>query len=127
VESLGWTSPTEVGTLTPVWGDIDSLTISGTTVTLVATDANFSATYDNVSLPDPYSSAKLFLIGPKLDFTFTDKLYLTTFVRYNNQIDNINMNIRFQWRFAPMSDLFIIYTGNSYAGDYRCHIRPRNA
>ena len=77
-----------------------------------------NANYDDVSLPDPYNSAKLVLIGPKLDFTFTDKLFLTTFVQYNNQIDNINMNIRFQWRFAPASDLFIIYTGNSYAGDF---------
>jgi len=78
-----------------------------------------TASYNNISLPDPYNSAKLFLIGPRLDLTFTDKLFLTTFVQYNDQIDNINMNIRFQWRFAPVSDLFIVYTENSFPGDYR--------
>ena len=76
-----------------------------------------AANYNNISLPDPYNSAELILIGPKLDITFTDKLFLTTFIQYNDQIDNLNTNIRFQWRFAPVSDLFIVYTGNSYTAD----------
>lgn len=74
--------------------------------------------YNNISLPDPYNSAKLILLGPTLDITFTDKVFLTTFIQYNNQIDNVNMNIRFQWRFAPVSDLFIVYTGNSYSDNF---------
>ncbi len=74
--------------------------------------------YNNISLPEPYNSAKLILVGPKLDITFTDKIFLTTFVQYNNQIDNLNMNIRLQWRFAPVSDLFIVYTGNSYTENF---------
>jgi hypothetical protein len=77
-----------------------------------------TANYANISLPEPYNSADLILIGPRLDITFTDKLFLTTFVQYNNQIDNLNMNVRFQWRFAPVSDLYIVYTGNSYTGDF---------
>lgn len=78
-----------------------------------------TANYNNISLPDPYNSAKLILVGPRLDVTFTDKLFLTTFVQYNNQIDNVNTNIRLQWRFAPVSDLFIVYTGNSYIEDFK--------
>ena len=74
--------------------------------------------YNNISLPQPYKSAKLILVGPALDITFTDKIFLTTFVQYNNQIDNLNMNFRFQWRFAPVSDLFIVYTGNSYTDNF---------
>jgi len=77
-----------------------------------------TASYNNISLPNPYSSAKLILVGPRLDLTLTDKLFITAFAQYNNQIDNFNLNLRFQWRFAPVSDLFIIYTGNSYTGDF---------
>jgi len=77
-----------------------------------------STDYNEISLPDPYSDAKLLLVGPKLDVTFTDKLFFTTFVQYNNQIDNMNVNMRFQWRFAPVSDLFIVYTGNSNTDDF---------
>lgn len=78
----------------------------------VATD------YNNITLPAPYNSAKLLIIGPKIDLTFTDKLFLTTYIQYNNQIDNVNMNVRFQWRFAPVSDLFIIYSDNRYADNF---------
>jgi hypothetical protein len=74
-------------------------------------------TYNDISLPSPYNSVKLLLIGPRFDFTFTDNLFFTSFIQYNNQIDNLNLNLRFQWRFAPVSDLFIVYTENSYASD----------
>ena len=67
-----------------------------------------TANYNNITLPDPYNTAKLILIGSKLDITLTDKLFLTTYVQYNNQIENMNTNIRIQWRFAPASSLFLI-------------------
>jgi hypothetical protein len=72
------------------------------------------ASYNRILLPEPFTSADLFLAGPRLDITFTEKLFFTTFVQYNNQIDNLNVNMRFQWRFAPVSDLFIVYTENAY-------------
>ncbi len=72
------------------------------------------AAYNKVEMPDPYTSMDLVLVGPKLDITFTEKLFFTTFVQYNNQIDNINVNMRLQWRYAPVSDLYIVYTENSY-------------
>lgn len=75
--------------------------------------------YNDIILPEPYKSARLLLVGPRFDFTFTDKLFFTSFIQYNNQIDNLNLNFRFQWRFAPVSDLFIVYTENSYPTDYR--------
>jgi hypothetical protein len=75
-------------------------------------------TYNSISLPSPYNSARLLLIGPRLDFTFTEKLFFTSFIQYNNQIDNLNLNLRFQWRFAPVSDLFIVYTENSFPAGY---------
>jgi len=77
------------------------------------------SSYDRISMPSPYNSADLILIGPRFDFTFTDKLFFTSFIQYNNQIDNLNLNLRFQWRFAPVSDLYIVYTDNSYPEDFR--------
>ena len=75
---------------------------------------SLAASYHNILMPEPYNSAELVLVGPRLDVTFTEKLFFTTFVQYNNQIDNVNVNMRFQWRFAPVSDLFIVYTENAY-------------
>ncbi|RMG22285.1 MAG: hydrolase [Bacteroidetes bacterium] len=82
-----------------------------------------AAAYNRIELPAPYSSASLWLIGPRLDLTFTDQLFLTTIVQYNNQIDNLNVFVRFQWRYAPVSDLFIVFTDNSYPEDLRTKSR----
>lgn len=68
--------------------------------------------YNDIRLPENFGKEKLFLIGPRLDLTFTDKLFLTTFVQYNDNEDNINLNARFQWRFKPASDFFVVYTEN---------------
>jgi hypothetical protein len=75
--------------------------------------------YNRLRFPQPYTSRDLILIGPKIDLTFTRSLFLSTLIQYNNQINNINMNVRFQWRFAPASDLFIVYTDNYYADLYK--------
>lgn len=69
-------------------------------------------------LPLENPNADFYLLGPKLDFTFSRSLFFTTFVQYNEQADNLNMNLRLQWRFAPVSDLFIVYTDNSYPEDF---------
>ena len=73
-------------------------------------DLRFS--YQYIDLPGPYASKALFLIGPRIDFTFSKSVFLTTFLQYNDQIDNINVNARLQWRFAPVSDFFLVYTDN---------------
>ena len=72
----------------------------------------FNYTYNEIDLPDPFPDASFWLIGPRIDLTFSNKLYWTNFIQYNDQADNLNINSRLQWRFAPVSDLFIVYTEN---------------
>lgn len=71
--------------------------------------------YNRIILPDPYTTTSLYLIGPRFDFTFSRSIFWTTFVQYNSQIDNLNINTRFQWRFKPVSDIFLVYTDNYFA------------
>lgn len=70
---------------------------------------------NHISLPSNYNSVDLLVLSPKFDFTFSRKLFWTTYVQYNNQIRNVNINTRLQWRFRPVSDLFIVYTDNYFA------------
>ncbi|MBN8653457.1 MAG: carbohydrate binding family 9 domain-containing protein [Cytophagales bacterium] len=70
--------------------------------------------YNQIRLPDPYRSANIFLAGPRFDLTLTRSVFFTTFFQYNSQYRNVNINSRFQWRFKPVSDLFIVYTDNYY-------------
>lgn len=74
--------------------------------------------FNHLKFPTPYKSTDLVLIGPKIDLTFSRSVFLSALFQYNNQINNVNTNIRFQWRFAPVSDLFFVYTDNYFADSF---------
>jgi Domain of unknown function (DUF5916) len=46
------------------------------------------------------------------------------------QANNFNINARVQWRFAPGSDIFLVYTDNSFADEIAntkvCFLTPKN-
>jgi hypothetical protein len=71
-----------------------------------------SLSYNELSLPKPWGQTAFWLVGPKIDLTLTNKLYFTTYIQYNQQLKNTNINSRLQWRYKPASDLFIVYTDN---------------
>jgi hypothetical protein len=73
--------------------------------------------YSKISLPSTYNSAQLWLVSPRAEITFSKSIFFTSFVQYNNQANNININSRLQWRFKPVSDMFIVYTDNYFATD----------
>jgi hypothetical protein len=77
---------------------------------------SLSTSYNHIELPKPWGSTNLWLVGPRIDFTFTNKLYFTTFLQYNNQLKNVNLNTRLQWRYKPASDIFLVYTDNYFPG-----------
>ena len=79
--------------------------------------ASLNFEFNRIRLPDPYNDANLILVGPRFDITFSRSLFWTTFIQYNNQINNVNINSRLQWRFKPVSDLFVVYTDNYLAGE----------
>jgi Domain of unknown function (DUF5916)/Carbohydrate family 9 binding domain-like len=76
----------------------------------IAIDAEYNEIKFNGK--EQLKDAYFWLVSPRIDLTFTDKMYLTTFVQYNEQAKNVNVNARFQWRYAPASDLFLVYTDN---------------
>jgi len=80
----------------------------------------FSASYTRDEIYLPYLSKKveLDLISPRIEISVTRSLFLTTFWQYNTQAGNINFNGRLQWRFRPMSDLFIVYSDNYNNTDF---------
>lgn len=74
-----------------------------------------NANYTRLSLPQPHNSAAYWLIGSRAELSFTRKLFFSTFFQYNTQTNNTNINSRLQWRFKPVSDLFVVYTDNYFA------------
>jgi len=80
--------------------------------------ASAQINYDNINLPDPYPDASIWLVGPRFDITFNKKIFWSTFVQYSNQRDNLGINTRLQWRFKPLSDLFIVYNDNYFINEF---------
>jgi hypothetical protein len=74
--------------------------------------------YNKIKLPSPYSSNDILLIRPKFDITFNKQLFWSTLIQYSNQTNNLGINSRLQWRFAPLSDLYLVYNDNYYTQDF---------
>jgi hypothetical protein len=70
--------------------------------------------YNDIRLPEPYSSAVFWLVGPRAELAFSRSFFFSAFLQYNTQADNVNINARLQWRFQPVSDLFLVYTDNYF-------------
>lgn len=82
--------------------------------------------YDGIRLPDPYSDADYWLLTPKVDITFSKSIFWSTLVQYSNQRDNLGINSRLQWRFAPLSDLYLVYNDNYITSDFGPRFRSIN-
>jgi len=82
---------------------------------IVQTSLNIS--YDKIELPKPYDNAGLWLIGPKINFTFSKKLFWSNYIQYSNIGESLGINSRLQWRFAPLSDFYLVYNDNYFASN----------
>ena len=82
--------------------------------------------YDGIRLPDPYPDADLWLLSPGFDITFSKSIFWSTLVQYSNQRDNLGINSRLQWRFAPLSDLFLVYNDNYFIDGFAPRFRSIN-
>lgn len=82
--------------------------------------------YNKLELPQPYSSTDLWLLSPKIDITFNKSLFWSTLVQYSTQQDNLGFNSRLQWRFAPLSDLYLVYNDNYFVNAFAPRSRSIN-
>lgn len=76
-----------------------------------------SYTQNNVQLGEKYGNKVYHLVGPKAEISFSRDLAWTTFLQYNTQAENFNINTRLQWRFRPMSDFYLVFTNNYHTID----------
>ncbi|MDZ7897346.1 MAG: DUF5916 domain-containing protein [Arcicella sp.] len=83
--------------------------------------ASLSAEYNNIEEVKVFKSSNkeatlggssFWLIQSKFDVTFTNKLFWTTYIQSNGQVNNVNLNSRIQWRYKPASDIFLVYSDN---------------
>jgi hypothetical protein len=63
---------------------------------------------NEVSLPDIGFSADIF--GGRINYAATTHLYLTAFIQYDASVKELVSNVRFNYIYSPLSDLFVVYT-----------------
>jgi len=78
---------------------------------------------NDIRLPEEYGETSFILIGPRAEISLRHNLWWTTFLQYNTQAENFNINSRLQWRYKPMSDVFLVYTDNYATTDMRVKTR----
>ena len=81
---------------------------------------SFNVGYEqnNLVFPAEYGNETLNLFNSKAEISFSNSLFWTTFLQYNTQKNNFNINSRLQWRYKPMSDFFLVYTDNYFANSF---------
>ena len=106
----------------------DAYSFEGEIALRIQPKASFliTANYNKINLPKPYESANLWLLSPKIDITFSKSIFWSSLIQYSNQRDNLGVNSRLQWRYAPLSDLFIVYNDNYYVNNFEPKYRSIN-
>ncbi len=66
-----------------------------------------SASHNAVSLPQGAFDADVF--GGRVRVSYSTRLFGSAFVQYNSQSDQLVTNVRLNWIYAPLSDVFLVY------------------
>ncbi len=89
-------------------------------------NVGLNSNIDRIDLPEDFGNATIVLISPRIDYTFNRSLFWSTLIQYSNQRDNLGINSRLQWRFAPLSDLFLVYNDNYFVNQWGPRSRSIN-
>jgi hypothetical protein len=68
---------------------------------------NFTYDRNQVSLPAAEFATEL--VGAKLIYGFTPRAFFNAFVQYNTDTRLVSSNLRFNWTYRPLSDIYIVY------------------
>jgi len=101
------------GTLTAQTGEFYSGTnqvLGGSLTWRPRVDFNVEATlqHNDVSLPSGAFAADL--AGLRVKYSWSTTLFGSAFLQYNTQTRSRVVNARVAWRWAPLSDVFLVYT-----------------
>jgi hypothetical protein len=65
--------------------------------------------YDRNSLNLSGETTDSDLVGARFFYAFTSRVFLNAFFQYNGASDEVSSNIRFNWKYRPLSDIYIVY------------------
>ena len=75
-------------------------------------ELNSLVSYNHIKLEEPWGTNGFWLLGIKSNFTFTKNIFFSNLYQYNEQQKLWNFNSRFQWRYKPASDIFLVFNSS---------------
>jgi len=75
-------------------------------------ELNTLVSYNHIELEGPWGTNGFWLLGVKSNFTFTRNIFFSNLYQYNEQQKLWNFNSRFQWRYKPASDIFLVFNSS---------------
>jgi len=75
---------------------------------------NFGISYqrNNLEFPEEFGSRSISAVVSKVEIAFNRDLIWTSLFQYVDQSNFVGINSRLQWRYSPMSDLFLVLVDN---------------
>ncbi len=68
--------------------------------------------HNELSFPGEYGEGTISAVLGKMEIGFNTNVLWTTLFQFQDQNEFMGINSRLQWRFAPMSDIFLVYIDN---------------
>ncbi len=75
-------------------------------------ELNTLISFNHIVLEEPWGNNGFWLLGVKSNFTFTRNVFFSNLYQYNEQQKLWNFNSRFQWRYKPASDIFLVFNSS---------------
>lgn len=72
----------------------------------------FGYQWNKLDFPEPYGNEVITALLSKLEIGFNKNLLWTTLFQYVDQNEYMGINSRLQWRFSPMSDVYLVFVDN---------------
>ncbi|MFN5581421.1 DUF5916 domain-containing protein [Gemmatimonas sp.] len=85
-------------------------TVSGGLTWRPRYDVSLEGTYQHNDVTLPSGAFNADLAGVRLKYARSTTLFGSAFVQYNTQSRSFVTNARIAWRYAPLSDVFLVYT-----------------
>ena len=80
--------------------------------------ADLSWTFNDLNLPSGAFTTNL--VTARVNYAFSPKMFLNSLIQYNSAQREVSSNIRFDFTYKPLSDIFIVYNERrSSTGDLR--------
>ena len=75
-----------------------------------------SATFGRSVIRLPQGSYTADLLGMRLDWSFTPRMFLNAFVQYNGETDTWLSNVRYNVMHRPLSDIYVVWNETRLPG-----------